>query len=182
MAVAYRYRCCNLSHNALRGSQISTPYNIDEVDLNGARFRSTSHNDAAFVERTAIGRPVGFPRNRAVAIGRASARVEPFLSRTVSRDRRNRLLSSRAGPREHYADVPTPRVADPVHRFIDPEGGQHVGALQGRSSSTVVQVLASTNRLGHITADGPVTTHRAANATRRLSTSCRSFISSSCAA
>jgi hypothetical protein len=51
MAVAYRYRCCNLSQNALRGSQISTPYNIDEVDLNGARFRSTSHNDAA----------VGFP-------------------------------------------------------------------------------------------------------------------------
>ena len=32
-----------------RGSQISTPYNIDEVDPNGARFRSTSHNDAAFV-------------------------------------------------------------------------------------------------------------------------------------
>jgi hypothetical protein len=25
------------------------PYNIDEVDPNGARFRSTSHNDAAFV-------------------------------------------------------------------------------------------------------------------------------------
>jgi RNA-directed DNA polymerase len=49
MAVAYRYRCCNLSQNALRGSQISTPYNIDEVDPNGARFRSTSHNDAAFV-------------------------------------------------------------------------------------------------------------------------------------
>jgi hypothetical protein len=32
-----------------RSSQISTPYNIDEVDPNGARFRSTSHNDAAFV-------------------------------------------------------------------------------------------------------------------------------------
>jgi RNA-directed DNA polymerase len=32
-----------------RGSQSSTPYNIDEVDPNGARFRSTSHNDAAFV-------------------------------------------------------------------------------------------------------------------------------------
>ena len=32
-----------------RGSQISTHYNIDEVDPNGARFRSTSHNDAAFV-------------------------------------------------------------------------------------------------------------------------------------
>jgi RNA-directed DNA polymerase len=31
------------------GSQISTPYNIDEVDLNGARFRRTGHDDAAFV-------------------------------------------------------------------------------------------------------------------------------------
>lgn len=32
-----------------RGSQISTPYNIDEVDPAGARFRRTSHDDAAFV-------------------------------------------------------------------------------------------------------------------------------------
>ncbi len=32
-----------------RGAQISTPYNIDEVDPAGARFRRTSHDDAAFV-------------------------------------------------------------------------------------------------------------------------------------
>jgi RNA-directed DNA polymerase len=32
-----------------RGAQISTPYNIDEVDPDGARFRRTSHDDAAFV-------------------------------------------------------------------------------------------------------------------------------------
>jgi RNA-directed DNA polymerase len=36
-----RYRFC--------GSQISTTYNIDEVDPNGARYRRTSHDDAAFV-------------------------------------------------------------------------------------------------------------------------------------
>jgi RNA-directed DNA polymerase len=28
---------------------ISTPYNIDEVDPDGARFRRTSHDDVAFV-------------------------------------------------------------------------------------------------------------------------------------
>ena len=32
-----------------RGGQISTPYNIDEVDPDGARFRRTSHDDVAFV-------------------------------------------------------------------------------------------------------------------------------------
>ncbi|MEV0696222.1 group II intron reverse transcriptase/maturase [Streptomyces sp. NPDC050388] len=32
-----------------RGAQISTPYNIDEVNPAGARFRRTSHDDAAFV-------------------------------------------------------------------------------------------------------------------------------------
>lgn len=32
-----------------RGTQISTPYNIDEVDPDGARFRWTSHDDAGFV-------------------------------------------------------------------------------------------------------------------------------------
>ncbi|MFI6086046.1 group II intron reverse transcriptase/maturase [Streptomyces sp. NPDC051217] len=32
-----------------RGAQISTPYNIDEVDPRGARFRRTSHDDVAFV-------------------------------------------------------------------------------------------------------------------------------------
>jgi RNA-directed DNA polymerase len=32
-----------------RGAQISTPYNIDEVDPDGARFRRTGHDDAAFV-------------------------------------------------------------------------------------------------------------------------------------
>ncbi|MFF2620143.1 group II intron maturase-specific domain-containing protein [Kitasatospora sp. NPDC058046] len=32
-----------------RGAQIATPYNIDEVDPSGARFRRTSHDDVAFV-------------------------------------------------------------------------------------------------------------------------------------
>ncbi|MBC9731507.1 hypothetical protein [Streptomyces sp. TRM68367] len=32
-----------------RGAQISTPYNIDEVDPEKARFRRTSHDDVAFV-------------------------------------------------------------------------------------------------------------------------------------
>lgn len=32
-----------------RGAQISTPYNINEVDPLGARFRRTSHDDVAFV-------------------------------------------------------------------------------------------------------------------------------------
>jgi RNA-directed DNA polymerase len=32
-----------------RGAQISTPYNIDEVDPAGARFRRTGHDDVAFV-------------------------------------------------------------------------------------------------------------------------------------
>jgi RNA-directed DNA polymerase len=32
-----------------RGAQISTPYNIDQVDPAGARFRRTTHDDVAFV-------------------------------------------------------------------------------------------------------------------------------------
>jgi RNA-directed DNA polymerase len=32
-----------------RGAQISTPYNLDEVNPDGARFRRTSHDDVAFV-------------------------------------------------------------------------------------------------------------------------------------
>ena len=32
-----------------RGAQICTPYNIDEVDPAGARFRHTGHDDEAFV-------------------------------------------------------------------------------------------------------------------------------------
>lgn len=32
-----------------RGAQITTPYNIDEVDPDGARFRRTNHDDVAFV-------------------------------------------------------------------------------------------------------------------------------------
>lgn len=32
-----------------RGAQISTPWNIDEVDPDGARFRRTSHDDQGFV-------------------------------------------------------------------------------------------------------------------------------------
>ncbi len=32
-----------------RGAQISTPYNLDEVDPTGARFRQTDHDDVAFV-------------------------------------------------------------------------------------------------------------------------------------
>jgi RNA-directed DNA polymerase len=34
-----------------RGAQISTPFNIDEVDPAGARFRRTDHDDVAFVGR-----------------------------------------------------------------------------------------------------------------------------------
>jgi RNA-directed DNA polymerase len=34
-----------------RGAKISTPYNIDEVDPAGARFRRTNHDDEAFVGR-----------------------------------------------------------------------------------------------------------------------------------
>ncbi|MDT9696418.1 hypothetical protein [Streptomyces sp. P17] len=34
-----------------RGAQISTPYNIDEVDPDGARFRRTNHDDMAFLGR-----------------------------------------------------------------------------------------------------------------------------------
>jgi RNA-directed DNA polymerase len=32
-----------------RGAQICTPFNIDEVDPDGARFRRTDHDDMAFV-------------------------------------------------------------------------------------------------------------------------------------
>ncbi len=32
-----------------RGAQICTPYNIGQVDPAGARFRSTTHDDVAFV-------------------------------------------------------------------------------------------------------------------------------------
>jgi RNA-directed DNA polymerase len=32
-----------------RGAQISTPYNVDDVDPAGARFRHTTHDDVAFV-------------------------------------------------------------------------------------------------------------------------------------
>jgi RNA-directed DNA polymerase len=32
-----------------RGAQISTPYNLGEVDPGGARFRQTSHDDVGFV-------------------------------------------------------------------------------------------------------------------------------------
>ncbi len=34
-----------------RGAQISTPYNVDEVDPEGARFRRSDHDDEAFVGR-----------------------------------------------------------------------------------------------------------------------------------
>ncbi len=34
-----------------RGAQICTPYNLDDGDPAGARFRRTSHNDEAFVGR-----------------------------------------------------------------------------------------------------------------------------------
>lgn len=32
-----------------RGAHICTPYNIDEIDPAGARFRHTDHDDVAFV-------------------------------------------------------------------------------------------------------------------------------------
>ncbi|AYV26428.1 Group II intron, maturase-specific domain [Streptomyces sp. ADI95-16] len=38
-----------VERDRLPGAQISTPYNIDEVNPDGARFRRTSHDDAAFV-------------------------------------------------------------------------------------------------------------------------------------
>jgi Transposase, Mutator family len=47
--VAKRQRRLRVERYRFRGSQISTPYNIDEVDPNGARFCRTSHDDAAFV-------------------------------------------------------------------------------------------------------------------------------------
>lgn len=34
-----------------RGAQISTPYNIDEVDPDGAKYRRTSHDDVGFVRQ-----------------------------------------------------------------------------------------------------------------------------------
>jgi RNA-directed DNA polymerase len=36
---------------AFRGAQICTPYNRDQVDAAGARFRATTHDDVAFVGR-----------------------------------------------------------------------------------------------------------------------------------
>jgi len=36
-------------HYRYRGAQNCTPYNLDEVDPAGARFRQTNHNDEAFV-------------------------------------------------------------------------------------------------------------------------------------
>jgi RNA-directed DNA polymerase len=40
-----------VERNRYRGTQIATPYNIDVVDPAGARYRRTSHDDAAFVGR-----------------------------------------------------------------------------------------------------------------------------------
>lgn len=34
-----------------RGAQISTPYNIDEVNPDGAKYRRTSHDDVGFVRQ-----------------------------------------------------------------------------------------------------------------------------------
>jgi RNA-directed DNA polymerase len=34
-----------------RGGLICTPYNVDEVDATGARFRRTAHDDEAFIGR-----------------------------------------------------------------------------------------------------------------------------------
>ena len=34
-----------------RGAQIGTPYNVEQVDATGARFRATTHDDVGFVGR-----------------------------------------------------------------------------------------------------------------------------------
>ncbi|WP_341873355.1 group II intron reverse transcriptase/maturase [Streptomyces chryseus] len=47
--VLYNPAKMKVERNRFRGAQISTPYNIDEVDPAGARFRRTSHDDASFV-------------------------------------------------------------------------------------------------------------------------------------
>ncbi|MGW6919007.1 group II intron reverse transcriptase/maturase [Kitasatospora sp. NPDC054939] len=47
--VLYSPAKMRVERHRYRGAQISTPYNIDEVNPDGARFRRTSHDDAAFV-------------------------------------------------------------------------------------------------------------------------------------
>jgi RNA-directed DNA polymerase len=47
--VLYNPAKARVERYRFRGAQISTPYNVDEVDPAGARFRRTTHDDAAFV-------------------------------------------------------------------------------------------------------------------------------------
>jgi RNA-directed DNA polymerase len=47
--VLYNPARMRVQRYTFRGAQISTPYNIDEVDPDGARFRRTNHDDVAFV-------------------------------------------------------------------------------------------------------------------------------------
>ncbi|MGW2523970.1 hypothetical protein ACWC09_44730 [Streptomyces sp. NPDC001617] len=47
--VLYNPAKMRVQRYTFRGAQISTPYNIDEVDPDGARFRRTNHDDVAFV-------------------------------------------------------------------------------------------------------------------------------------
>jgi hypothetical protein len=74
------------------------------------------------VRRVQVARPV------------VSRRKSPIPQTHVALDRCaqcDRVLAPlRPSGREHYADVP--RVADPVQRFIDTGGGQHVGGLHTR--------------------------------------------------
>ncbi|WP_202919326.1 group II intron maturase-specific domain-containing protein [Saccharothrix deserti] len=100
-----------------RGAQISTPYNIDEVNPDGARFRRTSHDDAAFVgcspaagqdahqrlpsERATPParhplRPV--PLHRAVPARHRSARPSARQDARHPHQRRRRLATSRRSP------------------------------------------------------------------------------------
>ena len=102
------------------------------------------------VRRVQVARPV------------VSRRKSPIPQTHVALDRCaqcDRVLAPlRPSGREHYADVP--RVADPVQRFIDTGGGQHVGGLHtrevvlDRGSGIVVDEQALPQH-----SHGPVTTH-----------------------
>jgi RNA-directed DNA polymerase len=47
--VLYNPAKMRVQRYSFRGAQICTPYNVDEVDPAGARFRATTHDDVAFV-------------------------------------------------------------------------------------------------------------------------------------
>jgi RNA-directed DNA polymerase len=49
--VLYNPAKMRVQRYGFRGAQICTPYNVDQVDATGARFRATTHDDVAFVGR-----------------------------------------------------------------------------------------------------------------------------------